>query len=472
MLFKSINPANNKVVWEGKSAGKQDIEKAVAKAKSAFIQWKQTSFEQRVKMITDFTEYLKEVKKDFAVCISEETGKPLWESLLEVSAMINKGAISIQAYQERCPSVENKSEAFIRRTYFNPHGVAAILGPFNLPAHLPNGHIVPALLAGNTVVFKPSEQTPCVGEYYGKCWEKAGLPEGVINLLQGGKEVGERLVSHEGIDGLFFTGSFQTGKAIHKLLAGHPEKILALEMGGNNPLIIDNVSEVQAAVYTAIQSAFITSGQRCVCARRIIVLKGAKGDAFIKAFICASQKIKVGYFLDNPEPFMGPVISQEAGKNILAWQKQLVQKGGKILLELKQVGMTEAMLSPGIIDSTEIQQREDREIFGPLVQIIRVNNINEAFEEANNTQYGLSAGLLSDDIKVYQKFMIEVKAGIMNWNRPLTGASSEAPFGGVGKSGNHRPSAYFAADYCAYPIASILSHQLTMPKKISPGLAV
>ena len=472
MILKSFNPANGKVIWEGETASVQEVDTAVASARMAFNQWRKISIEERIKYIQNFTESLKNQKQEFAQAISEEMGKPLWESLMEVSAMINKGDISIRAYGQRCQEVEVENGGIIRRTAFHPHGVTAVLGPFNLPAHLPNGHIIPALLVGNTIVFKPSEQTPFVGEKYLQCWQEAGLPEGVVNVIQGGRDIGEALVSHKDINGLFFTGSFRTGKAIHKLFAGHPEKILALEMGGNNPLIVDNVDDVQAAAYTAIQSAFITSGQRCVCARRIIVLKGETGDKFIESFVNMSKKIKVGEFTDKPEPFMGSVISAEAGQNLLAWQDRLMDSGGKVLLEMKQVGETEAMLSPGIIDSSEIVDREDTEIFGPLVQIMRVENMDAAINEANDTKYGLSAGLLSDDEEVYREFISRIHAGIVNWNRPLTGASSEAPFGGIGQSGNHRPSAFFAADYCAYPVASICSHKLLLPEKLAQGITL
>jgi len=470
MVLKSFNPATGEVVWEGQSASGQDVNKAVKSAQSAFLQWRGLSLEERKNILKRFAECLTRQKQEFARVISEEAGKPLWESLMEVTAMINKVDISFQAYEERCQEIKKEGKGFVRQTCFKPHGVVAVLGPFNLPGHLPHGHIVPALLAGNTVVFKPSEQTPHVGEKYIKCWKEAGLPEGVINLVQGGKEIGAALSSHEDINGLFFTGSFQAGRAIHKLFGGHPEKILALEMGGNNPLIVDNVKDIQAAAYMTIQSAFITSGQRCVCARRLIVLKGAKGDAFIGTLVNMSKGIKVGAFTEDPEPFMGPVISEEAGRNILERQKDLMQNGGKVLLEVKQAGSSAAILSPGIMDSTEIKERKDEEIFGPLLQIVRVANLDEAIDEADRTEYGLAAGLLSDDPEVYQRFMQEARAGIINWNRPLTGASSEAPFGGIGRSGNHRPSAYFAADYCAYPAASMQSDQLVMPEKLTPGI--
>jgi len=472
MLMKSMNPATGEIVWEGKSASQQEVNQAVTKARTACSSWSVMSIEARKEMIKRFAAHLTEHKQDFAELISQEVGKPLWESLLEVGAMINKADISFRAQEERCPVAQNKAGDIVKQVEFRPQGVVAVLGPFNLPGHLPNGHIIPALLAGNAVVFKPSEQAPLIGEKYLEYWKAAGLPEGVMEVVQGGKETGEALVQHAAIKGLFFTGSYAVGQGIHKLLGGHPEKILVLEMGGNNPLIVDEVADLEAAAYMTIQSAFITSGQRCVCARRLIVLKGAQGDAFIQVLVAMTRKVKVGAFNEDPEPFMGPVISKEAAERILEEQKRLVQKGGRILLEMKCVGGSPAMLSPGIMESTTIKDREDGEIFGPLLQVIRVENIEEAMTEANRTEYGLAAGIFSDNVETCQRFVAWVRAGIVNWNRPLTGASSEAPFGGIGRSGNHRPSAYFAADYCAYPVASMGADVLKIPEKMVPGIQI
>src|SRR3990167_8941296 len=165
------------------------------------------------------------------------------------------------------------------------HGVMAVLGPYNLPGHLPNGHIIPALLAGNTVVFKPSALTSLVGQKLMEVWEKTNLPKGVLNLVQGGKETGIALAHHPDINGIYFTGSYETGKSLHQFFAGRPEVILALEMGGNNPLVVFNVQNLAAAVYLTIQSAFITSGQRCSCARRLIVANNKEGADFVKRLV-------------------------------------------------------------------------------------------------------------------------------------------------------------------------------------------
>ena len=357
-------------------------------------------------------------------------------------------------------------------TRYKPHGVIAVFGPFNFPAHLPNGHIVPALLAGNTVVFKPSEAAPLVGQVMVECWQAAKLPPGVINLIQGGRETGELLASHPGIDGIFFTGSFAAGSAINQTLAADPGKILALEMGGNNPLVVHKVSNLDAAAYTIVQSAYVTAGQRCTCARRLIVPDGPHVNPLLDRLGHMTRSIRVGRYTDEPEPFIGPVISDAAAEKILAAQGELRSRGGKVLVELKSPGPRLAMLSPGLIDTTDVKDRADTEVFGPLLQVIRVRDFDAAIREANNTRYGLAAGLLSDDRELWHRFLRKIRAGVVNWNRPTTGASGALPFGGVGRSGNHRPSGYFAADYCSYPVASMESEELILPKSPPPGIQV
>nr|MDT0251602.1 aldehyde dehydrogenase family protein [Endozoicomonas sp.] len=226
----------------------------------------------------------------------------------------------------------------------------------------------------------------------------------------------------------------------------------------------------RAAVHDTIHSAFITAGQRCTCARRLFVPATPWGDQFVEALATATAKIKVGQWNDEDAPFMGALISEEAAKGILAAQEALKTLGGKSILPATHLKAGTGLISPGIIDVTAIKERQDEEYFGPLLQLIRYQNFADAVTEANNTRFGLSAGLFSEQPEQYQYFLQRIRAGIVNWNRPITGASGAAPFGGPGDSGNHRPSAYFAADYCAYPVASVESDSLCMPKDLAPGL--
>jgi len=469
-LFKSIDPARNEAIWSGESASETQVEKAVMAARKAFPDWAGRSVEERLAICKRFSELLEENKEHLAQVMAKETGKPVWETRTEVGAMMGKVAISERAYHERTGTVENEmpgAKAFIRH---KPHGVVAVYGPYNFPGHLPNGHIVPALIAGNTVVFKPSELTPMVAQETIKLWEKAGIPAGVLNLVQGEVETGKALSAHPQIDGLYFTGSSNTGHLLHKQFGGRPDKILALEMGGNNPLLVTNVADIDAAVHNIVQSAFITSGQRCTCARRLFIEDSEQGRAVLERLIEVTENILVDDYEADPQPFMGAMISAKAAGEMVDAQNELLHKGAKSLVRMKQVDSKKGFVTPGIVDVTGVENLPDEEHFGPLLKVYRFKDIDEAIKEANNTRYGLSAGVLCDDEQTYRYFFKHIRAGIVNWNKPITGASSAAPFGGIGASGNHRASAYYAADYCAYPVASVEADSMSLPENLAPGL--
>jgi succinylglutamic semialdehyde dehydrogenase len=399
-----------------------------------------------------------------------ETGKPRWEARQEVETMIGKVANSLEAYKERSAEAVSDQGAFTAVRRHRPHGVVAVLGPFNLPGHLPHSHIVPALLAGNTVVYKPSEFTPAVGEMTTDLWAQAGLPKGVLNLVQGGRNTGVSLSSHPDLDGLYFTGSYGAGLALHKLFADKPGKILALEMGGNNPLVIWDCADAEAAAHLTVQSAYITSGQRCVCARRLILPEGPEGDRYLASLQALIPRLRVGAPTETPEPFLGPVISAPAADRLLASQATLLAAGAKALVPVERLPKGPAFLSPGLLDVTSVSNLPDEEYFGPLLQVLRVKDFDRAIAEANKTRYGLAAGLVSDKRELWEKFSRRIRAGVVNWNRQTTGASGKLPFGGVGDSGNHRPSAYTAADYVAYPVASLEAPKATAPSQLPPGI--
>ncbi|WP_028694596.1 succinylglutamate-semialdehyde dehydrogenase [Pseudomonas cremoricolorata] len=470
--LQSRNPVTQAVLWQGQSASASQVEAAVQAARQAFPAWAQLGLDARVKLLEAFAEQLKANAELLAQCIGEETGKPLWEAATEVTSMVNKVAISVQSYHQRTGEKQAPLGDATAALRHKPHGVVAVFGPYNFPGHLPNGHIVPALLAGNCVVFKPSELTPKVAQLTLDCWIAAGLPAGVLNLVQGGRDTGIALAASEGIDGLFFTGSSATGTALHQQFGGRAEKILALEMGGNNPLLVEEVADLDAAVYVIVQSAFASAGQRCTCARRLLVPCGAWGDALLERLVQVCRTLKVGAFDEQPAPFMGAVISLDAAQTLLAAQAELLASGGVALLAMTQPQPGAALLTPGIIDVSGIAAPRDEEWFGPLLQVSRYDDFDQAIDLANATRYGLAAGLLSDSAERYQQFWLRSRAGIVNWNKPLTGAASSAPFGGVGASGNHRASAYYAADYCAYPVASLETAQLSLPATLSPGVSL
>ncbi|EKO3477002.1 succinylglutamate-semialdehyde dehydrogenase [Vibrio fluvialis] len=467
--FTSLSPYNNEIVWQGDSATPAQVEDAIKAARAAFVEWKKLPFAEREKVVLAFAEKVKANAEAIAEVIAKETGKPIWETRTEAAAMAGKIAISIRAYHDRTGETVREAAGNQIVLRHRPLGVMAVFGPYNFPGHLPNGHIVPALLAGNTVVFKPSEQTPWTGEVAMKLWEEAGLPKGVLNLVQGGKETGIALAQSKGIDGLLFTGSANTGHLLHRQFAGQPGKMLALEMGGNNPMVIsDHYGDLDSTVYTIIQSAFISAGQRCTCARRLYVPHGDKGDALITRLVEATQKLRIDQPFAEPAPFMGPQISKAAADFILKAQANLQSLGGEILVEAR--GLEAAFVTPGIIDVTPIAELPDEEYFGPLLQVVRYETLAQAVELANDTQFGLSAGLVTTDDSEWEYFVDHIRAGIVNRNRQLTGASGDAPFGGPGASGNLRPSAFYAADYCAYPMASMEGSATELPATLSPGI--
>lgn len=468
----SINPANAQTIWTGKTATAEQVNAAVDAARAAQFDWFMLGFDARLAIVEAYRSQLEANKAELAETIAQETGKPQWETATEVGAMIGKIALSAAAYNKRTGTEANDTPAGRAVIRHKPHGVVAVFGPYNFPGHLPNGHIVPALLAGNTVIFKPSELTPKVAELMVSLWDKAGLPAGVLNLVQGEVDTGKALASHPQLDGLFFTGSSRTGHFLHQQYAGHPGKILALEMGGNNPLIIKGVQDIKAAVHDILQSAYISSGQRCTCARRLYVEQGEQGDALIAMLAAAVKQIKVGPWNAQPQPFMGSMISEAAAKGMVAAQTNLLNLGGVSLVELTHLEAGTGLVSPGLIDVTAIDVLPDEEYFGPLLQLVRYSDFDQAIKLANQTRYGLSAGLLADSREDYDYFLARIRAGIVNWNKQITGASGAAPFGGVGASGNHRASAFYAADYCAYPVASVEADAVSLPATLSPGLSL
>jgi succinylglutamic semialdehyde dehydrogenase len=447
----STNPATGEEVWSGTTG---DAAAEVAAARAAWPAWAAHSHAYRIESIRRFANVVRAKETEFAELIARETGKPFWEARTEVGAVVNKVQISIDAYAERTPS--RKMEAALGNRIavrHKPHGVLAVLGPYNFPAHLPNGHIVPALIAGNTVVFKPSEKTPATGEFLVRCIHEAKIPEGVVRLLIGGPDQGRSLAAQPGIDGLLFTGSARAGASLHKQFAETPQKILALELGGNNPLVVWGAKDIEVAAVIAVQSAYLTAGQRCTAARRLIVENGKEAE-LIDSICRLTDRLIVDQPFADPQPFMGPVIDNAAADQVQEQWLNLMMKGATPLRRLDRAFEGRPYLTPAIIDVTDARDRPDEEIFGPVLQVIRVADFDAAIDEANNTRFGLAASLVGGTPEMYDKFWANVRAGVINWNKPTNGAPSNAPFGGVGVSGNHRPSAFYAADYCAYPVTS------------------
>lgn len=453
----SCEPATGVLLWEGEYG---DVGGEVERAASAWMHWAARPAAFRIETLRRFANVVRAHEEAFADLIARETGKPLWEARTEVASVIAKVDISVAAYSERTGHRRLEGAMGARQNIrHKPHGVMAVLGPYNFPAHLPNGHIVPALLAGNSVVFKPSEKTPATAEMLVGFYHEAGVPRDLIRLLIGGPAEGKTLVAHPLVDGVLFTGSARSGIAINRALAANPEKILALEMGGNNPIVVWDTPDLATAATVVVQSAFTSAGQRCTAARRLIVRDSLK-QQLIEELTKLTDRLIVDHPHADPAPFMGPVIDSEAADGLTESCLTLMSMGGRPIRHLKRLQQDRPFLSPAIIDMSYATERPDIELFGPILQITEVADFDSAIVEANATRYGLSASLVGGTPEHYDQFWANVRAGVINWNRPTSGASSAAPFGGVGVSGNHRPSAYYAADYCAYPVASMEAEQL------------
>lgn len=468
--FTSESPSTEQVIWTGYNATNQNIDDAILAASEAFPKWTKLGPVQRIKYLKLFVDILKENKEELSNIIAEEIGKPLWEAETEVGAMIGKLDPSLQAYSERANESTREQPNGICRTRYLPHGVVIVLGPYNFPGHMPNGQIIPALLAGNTVVFKPSEKAPASSEKIMEYWDQAGLPSGVLNFLQGGVSVGKHLCQHKNVNGVFFTGSKKAGESIRSSLT--VDKICVLEMGGNSPLIVWDASNIDVAVIATIHSVFITAGQRCSSARRLIIPQNEFGKLFLSRLIDLTEQLRIGRHDDDPKPYMGPLRYPRMVDDILEEQDELIKNGAIPLLTSRRLEIGKSFISPGIIDVTSAKQRKDAEILGPFLQVIRVDNFDEAIDEANNTNYGLAAGIFTESRELYEQFVSTVRAGIVNWNQQLTGASPWAPFGGIKNSGNFQPSGFLAIDFCVYATGSMELEELPTPKTLPPGISI
>ncbi|MCP4838468.1 MAG: aldehyde dehydrogenase family protein [Planctomycetes bacterium] len=454
---QSRNPADlEEVLWQADPV-LSHVDEAVTCAALAQRTWAAADPSDREGILRRFAEITAERADSLAKIIRLEVGKTKSESAAEAGALAAKVKITIEgpgAARVR-PFELAVTDTRTGQCRFKPHGVMAVIGPFNFPMHLPNGQIAPALLAGNAVVFKPSEQAPACGQALVECLLDAGIPPGVVSLVHGEAAAARRLVEHNGVDGVLFTGSWAVGRSILEATLDDPGRIVALELGGNNPAIIMPDADVAQAVIECVRAAFATAGQRCTCTRRIIVHRDIASQ-FIPALATCASTLLVGDPSSNEPIFMGPMISAAARDRVLDAQSRLLRAGAKIIVPCSQLDSPGAMLTAGVAEVDSFIDGSDEEVFGPLVQVCVVNSLDEALREAAATRYGLAAAIFSRDRSVFERAMQELKVGCLNWNNGTAGASSALPFGGVGCSGNHRPAAAFAPDFCVFPVASLM----------------
>lgn len=474
--FKDISPGDlNDQIMTVKF--KYDhIDQACAAAKKAFIPWTRLTLDERKNYLLRLKGIFDAHVDQMAQIIARDTGKALWDALTEAKNLGNKIDITLSNSlklidETHIPNALPGVEGVVRH---KGRGVMAVLGPFNFPAHLPNGHIIPALIAGNTVVFKPSEQTPAVGQFMAQLIEKAELPPGVFNLVQGDGESGRRLAANENVDGVLFTGSYEVGLKIKQETMTHYWKILALEMGGKNATVVWDDADMDKAIYETLIGAYLSTGQRCSGTSRII-LHDKIADEFTERFYQAAKKLTIGHWSENP--FMGSLINAAAVEKYIRFQEIANREGCESMmrgkaLDLKHKGyyVTPSIHLVNKFDPNSVYQKS--EIFGPNVAIYRSSDFDETLNMVNSTGYGLVMALFSKDKALYEESLLKARVGLLNWNRTTNGASSRLPFGGMGKSGNDRPSADYAIQYCTVPVASLEDPTPFDKTKMLPGISL
>ncbi|GIK19012.1 MAG: aldehyde dehydrogenase family protein [Leptolyngbya sp. PLA2] len=484
--IRSVNPARPAAaVWEG-SARLEHVDRAVEAARAAQSAWAAWPAERRFGALRTYRDLCKANEDRIAALIRDETGKVGWDAKGEASALAAKVDVTLDATEHgglrRVAGFEVDLGGSKRgRCWFRPHGVMAVIAPFNFPMHLPNGHAVPALAMGNTVVIKPSDKTPACGQLLAELLDEAlrgaGAPPGVVNLVQGGAEAASRLVTHDGIDGVLFTGSWPVGRRILESNLDRPGRIIALEMGGNNPAVVMDDCGLRQAVVECVRSAFVTTGQRCTCTRRVIVHRAVAGR-----FIAAVCKVTSNLIIGDPAAphpvFMGPIISEQARRAALDAQARFARAGGEVMVESRAVEAQEGgfFISPGVVRVDRFTADDgggagcDEEVFGPMLRVAVTDSLDDAIEQANTTRFGLAASIFTRSERHAERFFNAVRAGCVNLNAGTAGASSRLPFGGLGISGNHRPAGSFSLDYCAYPVAGMI--ETGDAAAVHPGMRV
>jgi succinylglutamic semialdehyde dehydrogenase len=449
--IQSFEPATGALLWE---APPSDVAAQIALVEQCWPAWAAMPSSYRIETIRRFANGVRAEEEALADLIARETGRPLWHARIEVADLIDRADRAIHAFSERTGQRRLEGALGARMALrHKPHGVIAVISGHPTPARAPADHIIPALLAGNGILFKPSEKAPATGEMLVRLLHEAGIIQDLVQCVIGGADAGKALVAHDALNGILFTGSTQAGTAIARSLARRPGMLVALEMGGNNPIIAWDTPDMSGAATLIVQSAFGAAGQHCRAARRLIVRDRLR-DALVAEVKTLADRLVIDHPHADPAPFMGPVMDMEAADGLTESFLYLMSNGGRPIKHMQRPFPNLPFVTPAMIDVTAMAERPDIELFGPLLQIVSVATFEQAMAEANNTRYGLSATLIGGSPELYDRFWSMSRAGIVNWNRPSYTTAPNAPVGGIGLSGNHRPGGHYAADYCAYPVAS------------------
>jgi succinylglutamic semialdehyde dehydrogenase len=440
---------------------------AVSRARRAFPAWRDAGADARAAVLRRFAALAAAAEDELAKLVAREVGKALWDARAEARLLPAKVEVTLAEGLRLVAPVEAAPGA---RWEYHPRGVLAVLGPFNFPLHLPNGHLVPALATGNSAVFKPSELAPACGERLAALLREAGLPAGVLELVQGGRETGRALAAHAGVDGVLFTGSFAAGQALAQAALSQPGKLLALEMGGSNAILVLEDADLELAVAETALSVAATTGQRCTCARRLFV-HARVIEPFAERLARVLRGLAVGPPL-APGVFMGPLVSRAAWEKLAEWRARAGEAGGVRVLPA-QPEPPPPYAAAGLVrfaDTRQDHPYQREEIFGPEAALYPIRDLDEGIAAANDSDYGLAAAVFTRERASYERCIGRLRVGCLNWNRGTVGASGKLPFGGLRRSGNDRPAGVTATLYCTMPQAHLESEARFDPAALPPGM--
>lgn len=436
--FESVNPANtNDIVGRFQASTAEDVKEAIEAAEVAFPDWSKTSPSQRANILNKAADILESKVDQYAEELTREEGKHITASKGEVkrsAQTLRYYAVEGQGYTgETFPNDDPKMMVYTLR---EPLGVVSVITPWNFPISIPARKIAPALITGNTVVFKPSSDTPLIALRMVEALQEAGLPKGVLNFVTGSAAaVGEPLAAHPAIRAITFTGSNKAGEAIHR--ATSLTTRTQMELGGKNPVIVLEDGDVDLAVNLTIKGGFALTGQACTGTSRVIIMNSLK-EAFVKKLVEETGKLKIGDgFGEGVE--ITPLANEKQLKNVLEYIKVGKEEGATLVYGGDHLSDTDYSkgyyVTPAIFDHVTPRMRiAQEEIFGPVIAVIAVSSYEEAIAIANDVEYGLSASIVTRDISAAQQFTRDIQAGTVKVNRTTTGNLINAPFGGVKKS--------------------------------------
>lgn len=459
--IKKHSPADlSKHLWDA-GIFYNHIDPVIESSVQGFETWRKLSFEERITFLKKYQEVVRRRKDDFAMALALEVGKPLWEAKTEAASIDGKVSVTITDSYERIKTktIKEVMPKIDGHTIHKPLGPALVIGPFNFPCHLANGQILAALLAGNSIIFKPSEKTIYSAQLMIECFHEAGFPAGVVNFINGTGHTSSALTADKRIKGIYFTGSRNVGLRILDNTYRDLNKLVALELGGKNATILHHDIDMDHALPELLRSAFLTTGQRCTSTSMILIHKKIEKE-FIAKFKELTERIRVGHPLSTPDAFMGPLIDEHAEKLYFDFCEQAKRDGATEIVPAKKldVGHEGYYVSPSVfyLEKPDLSSKiiQD-EIFGPNCFFIPYEDINEAITIANSTEYGLAASIFTQDKAIYELVLRDMDAGLINLNRSTVGATARLPFGGLKNSGNHRPAAVSMIDHCVGTVASL-----------------